>query len=271
MRSGDPAMDEAIPPPLIATRDDAGVLRLQLNRPRARNAINWALRRELLRVLRETALDPDVRAVVIAGDEQAFCAGGDVKEMGNGVADTSAKLVLAKAIVEAITGMPQPVVAEVRSFASGAGFGLALACDLVLVDETAVFQSVFVTRGLVPDLGTSYLLTRAVGVHRAKEIILTGRDVPAAEAVALGIAARMWPAAEFRQGVDAIVAALAASSATAIGLSKRLVDGAPGWDLATAMDHERLSQLVAAGSDEHRAYLDAVKAGAGAGLRHRPD
>jgi 2-(1,2-epoxy-1,2-dihydrophenyl)acetyl-CoA isomerase len=264
-------MTEPSPPPLIVTRDDAGVLRLQLNRPKARNAINWALRRELVRVLRETALDPDVRAVVIAGDERAFCAGGDVKEMGNGTADTSAKLVLAKVIVETITGMPQPVVAEVRGFASGAGFGLALACDVLLVDETAVFQSAFVTRGLVPDFGTSYLLTRAVGVPKAKEIILSGRDVTAAEAVQLGIAARMFPSADLRAGVDAVVAGLAASSLTALGLSKRLVDGAPGRDLSTALDHERLSQLIAAASDEHAAYLAAVKAGAGAGLRTRTD
>jgi 2-(1,2-epoxy-1,2-dihydrophenyl)acetyl-CoA isomerase len=254
-------------PPLIATRDDAGVLRLQLNRPQARNAINWALRRELLRVLRETALDNSVRVVVIAGDERAFCAGGDVKEMGNGTEDTSAKLVLAKAIVETMAAMPQPVIAEVRGYASGAGFGLALACDLVLVDETAVFQSVFVSRGLVPDFGTSYLLARAVGVRRAKELILTGREVRAAEAVDLGIAARRLPAAELHAGVAALAAGLAASSLTSLGLSKRLVDGAPGWDLGTALDHERLSQLLAASSDEHRAYLDAVRAGGGAGLR----
>ncbi|MCW2682052.1 MAG: enoyl-CoA hydratase [Frankiales bacterium] len=245
----------------LLVRADGGVLRVQLNRPRARNAINWPLRRELLRVLTEAAEDPAVRLLVLSGDDRAFCAGGDVKEMGNGPEDTSAKLVMAANILRAITTMPKAVVAEVRGFASGAGFGLALACDVVLADSTAVFQAPFVQRGLVPDLGTAWTLARQVGRHKAMEIVLSGRDVLADEAVALGLVAHAWPSSSFRQQADAYERALASCPVTAVGLSKRMVDGALVWDRETGMEVERMSQLLATTSAEHVAFLESVRAG----------
>lgn len=247
-------------PPLLVCADE-GVLRVQLNRPRARNAINWPLRRELLRVLTGAAEDPAVRVVVLSGDERAFCSGGDVKEMGNGAEDTSAKLVMAASILRAITTMPKAVVAEVRGFASGAGFGLALACDVVLADRTAVFQAPFVQRGLVPDLGTAWTLARQVGRHKAMEIVLSGRDVLVGEAVSLGLVAHAWPATSFREQADAYERQLASHPVTAVGLSKRMVDGALGWDRETGMEVERMSQLLAASSAEHVAFLAAIRAG----------
>ena len=248
-------------PPLLVEAVE-GVLRVRLNRPRARNAINWAMRRELLRVLSEAAEDPAVRVVVLSGDERAFCAGGDVREMGNGVQDTSAKLLAAGDILRVITTMPKVVVAEVRGFASGAGFGLALACDVLLADKTAVFQAAFVPRGLVPDFGTAWTLARQVGRHKAMEIVLSGRDVGVDEAVALGLVADAWPSSSFREQADAYERKLVSRSPTAVGLAKAMVDGAQARDRATALEVERISQLLAASSAEHLAYLDAVRAGA---------
>ena len=259
----EPGGDEAAPALLVST-SSSGVRRLRLNRPQARNAINWVLRRQLRSELEAAGLDDGVRVVVLSGDDRAFCAGGDVKEMGNGARDTSAKLSMAATINHLIAEMDKPVVAEVRGFASGAGFGLATACDFVLVDDTAVFQSAFISRGLVPDMGTTYWLARQVGLHRAKEIVLTGRSVDAAEAHALGIAARLWSSAEFRTEADAFAEALAASSVRAIGLTKRLLNRAFETDLATALDLERLSQLQASASDEHLTYLAALSAGGAA-------
>lgn len=248
-------------PPVLVDADE-GVLRVRLNRPRARNAINWAMRRELLRVLDGAAEDPDVRLVVLSGDERAFCAGGDIKEMGNGAEDTSAKLLMAARILRVITTMPKAVVAEVRGFASGAGFGLALACDVVLADQTAVFQSPFVPRALVPDLGTAWTLARQVGRHKAMEIVLSGRDVLVDEAVMLGVVAHAWPSSSFRGQADAYERQLASRSMTAVGLSKRMIDNALDWDSATAMEVERMSQVLAASSADHLAFVEAVRAGA---------
>jgi 2-(1,2-epoxy-1,2-dihydrophenyl)acetyl-CoA isomerase len=250
--------------PVIISTAVNGTLRLQLNRPAARNAINWTMRRELHRLLTDAAQDASLRLIVLAGDNRAFCAGGDVKEMGTGPADTSAKLMMASAITSTIASMAAPVVAEVRGYASGAGFGLALACDIILVDETAVFQSPFVSRGLVPDMGTTYRLSRQVGVHKAREILLSGRDVSAEEAVALGLAAALWPGERFRVAAEEYEARLATSSREAIALTKNLVNHAPEWDFATAAEMERLAQLRAVSSDEHRSYLSAIRDGRGA-------
>jgi len=245
-------------PPILTTLD-AGVLRVQFNRPKARNAINWEVRRGLRTILDDAARDVAVRAVVLAGDDRAFCSGGDVKEMGNGTTDTAAKLTMAKDLGQLIAEMEKPVVAEVRGYASGAGFGLAMACDFVLIDDTAIFQSVFIARGLVPDFGTTYWLARQVGLHRAKEIILTGRSVMAREAFDLGIAARLWNAAEFREQADAFVASLATAPTFAMGLTKRMLNVTFETDFGAAMDSERLSQLLASTSQEHLAYLASVR------------
>ena len=249
-----------VPDPILVTLVD-GVLRLQLNRPTARNAINWALRRKLHRVLDDASRDHSVRVVVIAGDERAFCAGGDVKEMGGGDRDTSDKLLMMKDISQSVADMPKPVVAEVRGFAAGAGFGMALMCDLVLADETAVFKSTFIQLGLVRGLGTSFWLPCQVGLHRAKEIILTGRAIDAHEAHALGFVSRVWRTDEFRAGADEVIAALAAQPVSGMGLAKPLLNRTFETDLSSAMDAERLAQITAAKSEEHRAYLEAVRSG----------
>jgi 2-(1,2-epoxy-1,2-dihydrophenyl)acetyl-CoA isomerase len=253
----------AAAPALLISSVEA-VTRINFNRPSARNAINWELRRALVQALEDASRDHSVRVVVLAGDERAFCAGGDVKEMGFGPRDTSDKLLIAKRINQLISEMDKPVVAEVRGYASGAGFGLALACDFVLADESAIFQSSFIQRGLVPDMGTTYWLIRQVGLHRAKEIIFTGRSVGATEAFELGFVSRLWSVAEFRSQADALERELAEQPSVGLGLTKRMLNRALESDLSSAMDAERIGQLVASASDEHLSYLGEVQAGSGA-------
>lgn len=234
--------------PLLTSHAD-GVLTIRLNRPRARNAINWEMRRLLRSALSEAAEDPEVAVVVLAGDDRAFCSGGDTKQMGRGQRDTLAKLDMAAVIVQTIATMPQPVVAAVRGHAAGAGFSLALACDLVVVDPSAVFTASFVERGLVPDMGGSFWLARQIGLHRAKDIFLSGRPVSAQEAFELGFAARLWPAETFDAELGALSAELAGRSTLAIGLLKRMLNRSFESNLLAALDAERLAQLAA--SDVH--------------------
>lgn len=238
---------------------DGGVVTVQLDRPAARNAINRAMRRALRDALQEAAVDPGVRVVVIRGDERAFCAGGDIKEMGGGRADAVVKLGLAKQIVTAIADMPKPVVAVVRGHAAGAGFSLALACDLVLADETAVFTAPFAGRGLVPDMGGTYWLARQLGLHRAKDVFLTGRPVGATEAAEVGLVARLWPAAELDARAAGLVGELASASPTALGLTKKLLNRAGDNDLGASLDAEQLAQALAADTDEARARLPRAR------------
>jgi 2-(1,2-epoxy-1,2-dihydrophenyl)acetyl-CoA isomerase len=250
--------------PALLISSEGAVTRITFNRPSARNAINWELRRALVQALDDASRDHSVRVVVLSGDERAFCAGGDVKEMGFGPRDTSDKLLIAKRINQLISEMDKPVVAEVRGYASGAGFGLALACDIVLADESAIFQSSFIQRGLVPDMGTTYWLIRQVGLHRAKEIIFTGRSVEAVEAYELGFVSRLWASADFRSQADALERELAEQPSVGLGLTKRMLNRSMESDLSSALDAERASQLIAATSDEHLSYLEGVRAGSGA-------
>lgn len=244
-------------PPAVRSDLDDGVLTLTLNRPRARNAINRDMRGQLRQLLSDGGVDPAVRVVVLTGEGVSFCAGGDVKEMGGGPADSAAKLAMAKQIVQSITDMPKPVVAAVRGHAVGAGFSLALACDFVVADDTATFQSVFIRRALVPDMGLAFWLARQVGLHRAKDLALTGRPMDAHEAFRLGLVARLWPAAEFADRLAAFSSELAASHTAAMGLTKRLLNRTFESDLAAVLDAESVAQALASSSPEHLASLPA--------------
>lgn len=236
-----------------------GILWLTLNRPAARNAINRELRHLLRSCLAVEAAAPDVRAVVIQGDERAFCSGGDIKEMGGGPVAVTQKLDEGRAIVEGIARLPKPVVAAVRGHASGAGFSLAMACDVIVADHTATFRSVFVKRGLIPDLAGTYWLARQVGLYRAKDIIFTGRPVSATEAHHLGLVTHLWETSDFGRELQVLAADLASGPTVAFGVAKRLLNRTFETDLATALDLETLGQAHAAGTEDHRRSLEAFK------------
>jgi 2-(1,2-epoxy-1,2-dihydrophenyl)acetyl-CoA isomerase len=236
----------------LLTRLDGGVLTLRLNRPESRNAINTVLRYQLRDALQSAAVDAEVRVVVLRGDRTAFCAGGDIKEMSGDPAVNTVKLGLAKQIVTSIADMAKPVVAVVQGHAAGAGFSLAVACDIIVADDNAKFHASFVGRGLVPDMGASYWLVRQLGLHRAKDLLLTGRSLTAREATELGLVTRYWPDGDFEERLGELISGLAAAAPAAIGLTKRMVNRALETDLSAALDTELAAQLVAARSTEAR-------------------
>jgi len=229
-----------------------GELWVTINRPRARNAINWNVRRALLAAMEHAAADPEIRVVVLAGHEVAFCAGGDIKEMGNGPEDSAAKLDYASKIIQLIATMPKPVVAAVQGHIAGAGIGLALACDLVYVSSNLVFSPSFALRGLGPDMSTSYWLTQSLGVARAKQLLLTAPTLNAEQFDALGLAAEVFDAAGFDAAVRDRVASLADGPTIAYGYIKKLALDAAGNSLAEQLDAEAESQAVLAATEDHR-------------------
>ncbi|MGH3860720.1 enoyl-CoA hydratase/isomerase family protein, partial [Actinokineospora sp.] len=178
-------------PVLVQARD--GALEITLNRPRVLNAMNGDLRARLWSELTQAARDDAVRVVVLRGSGSAFCSGADVRDLAAEPTTTLGTLDMGRDIVTAVANMPKPVVAAVRGAAVGAGMSLALACDLVVADPTAVFHPIFVRRGLAPDWGCAHWLVRHLGLARAKDVLLTGRSLAAAEAHALGLIARLWP------------------------------------------------------------------------------
>jgi 2-(1,2-epoxy-1,2-dihydrophenyl)acetyl-CoA isomerase len=228
---------------LIETSDD-GVRTITLDRADKLNAVNGALAASLSSAVAHAAAEDAVRVVVITGAGRAFCAGLDLSEPPSLPTATRVDRLDPYAWVgtwvRTILGCEKPVVAAVNGPAAGAGFGLALACDMRIVASSARMTAGYVRRGLSPDAGVSWLLPRHVGLARASDILLTGRDVDAAEAERIGLAAHVVADAEFVERVREHASRLAAGPPVAQALTKRLLVRS----LDTALDAALRDELV---------------------------
>ena len=241
------------------------VATITLDRPEAMNAFGEGMREELLARLASCAGDPEIGAVVITGAGTAFCAGGDVASMAalQDRDDTSVvegRIALAARIVTLIGQMPQPVVAAVNGAAAGGGMNLALACDIRLASDRAVFLESFVKIGLIPDWGGFASLPRLVGEAKAMELMMTGDRIDAAEALRLGLVNRVWPDADFRVAASDFARRLAAGPARTLAAIKRGVKTGAEGSLAEALAVERDTQpaifLSADAREGMRAFLE---------------
>jgi 2-(1,2-epoxy-1,2-dihydrophenyl)acetyl-CoA isomerase len=231
---------------------DPGVRTLTLDRPDALNALDRELKDVLLAALRGAARDRAVRAVVLTGAGRAFCAGQDLRERGDGTPSLAGELRERYIpIVEALHRLEKPVVAAVNGVAAGAGFSLALACDLRVMAETATFISAFGRIGLVPDSGLSWFLPRLVGPARAAEIIFTTDPVDAVAAERIGLVNRVVSAETCLAEAQALAARLALGAPLAIGLAKRSLAFSVEHDLSASLAFEAELQGIAGRSADH--------------------
>lgn len=206
----------------------AAVRTIMLNRPDKLNAVNPRLAAEFPRAMREAAADDDVRVVVITGAGRGFCAGLDLSDPampGRARADRLDPYYWVGEWVHAVTQCEKPVIAALHGVAAGAGFGLALACDLRVMSASATCTAGYVRRGLSPDAGVTWFLPRLIGHARAADIVLTGRDVSAEEALRIGLVSHVWDADAFAESLATYAAQLAAGPPIALALSKRLLLG----------------------------------------------
>ena len=221
------------------------VLRLTLDRPERKNALDAATIRELIDRLETAATDDALRAVLITGAGDDFCAGADWVATNNagGPKPRTGSIqrrtpVQAHRLVQLVTEIQLPVVCAVRGWAAGLGCQLALAADFTIAADTARFWEPFLGRGFSPDSGATWLLPRLVGVARAKELLLLGRELSGREAADWGLIHRSVPDGELDAAVDDLVAELASGPTVAIGLTKRCVHRALESTLAEAMEAE---------------------------------
>lgn len=249
---------DAAEPGLLVSRA-GGVYTLRFNRPTARNAFDWPVRHLLIDALTAVSIDADARAVVICGNPVAFSAGGDIGEMSEGAADTSEKLAAGLRIVELISALPVPVIAAVQGHAAGAGFSIALACDLIYAADNAVFSPSFALIGISTDLSASFWLPRTIGIHRTKAMLINGTPLLAAEAHRLGIVAEVWPLADFEQLLALRVQTIAAGATGAYGAIKRLVNTSLDRDLQEQTQAEIAAQLILTDSRDHGEGLAAFR------------
>lgn len=238
---------------------DQGVATLTLNRPDSLNALNSTLRRELLDAVGAARKDEATRAVVITGAGRAFCAGADLR---GGSAEREFRRVISSEynpLIEAIRTLPKPVVAAVNGVAAGAGVSLALAADIVVAATDARFVPAFSRIGLVPDSGLTRTLVRAMGRHRALEILLGERQLGADEAEAAGLVAAVVPGDRLADTAADVARRLAAGPTRAIGLTKRLVNAAEDVTLAESLAAEAGLQEVAGRSEDHAEGVSAFE------------
>ena len=238
------------PDPILTSVSD-GVMTITLNRPEALNALNAAARRDLLTAVNAARKDETVRAVVITGSGRAFCAGADLR---GGSSEREFRRVISteyNPLIEAIRGLPKPVVAAVNGVAAGAGMSLALAADLVVAADDARFVPAFSRIGLVPDSGLTRTLVRGMGRHRALEILLGERQLGAAEAEASGLVAAAVPADHLAEAAADLARRLASGPTRAIGLTKRLLNAAEDASLTDSLAAEAGLQEVAGRSEDH--------------------
>src|SRR5881296_4687754 len=215
---------------------------ITLNRPEARNALDLVMRGELLSALDEVEADPQARVVILTGAGGHFCAGGDVKTMRTKrqtAAEGRRRVESLNRMVLRLVDFPKPTIAMVDGYAVGAGSNLALCCDLIVASDRARFGELFWKIGLVPDGGGMWLLSRVVGLARAKELVFTGDVVDAAEA------ARLGRVAVSSSATRALAAKIAAGPPLALRLDKQMLNRAVATDLGGALEAEASSQGLA--------------------------
>jgi enoyl-CoA hydratase len=246
---------------VLTEQHDGGVALLRLNRP-PMNPLSIALLNALRDAALELAGDASVKAVVVGGSEKAFAAGADISEL-DGPAGARVVADAFRAAFDAVASIPRPVIAAIRGYALGGGCELALTCDLRVGSESSRVGQPEILLGVIPGAGGTQRLARLVGPARAKELVWSGRQVRADEALALGILDRVVPTDEVEENALQWAAHLGSGAVAAMGLAKRVIDDGLGQPLATGLDLEADAFVEVFGTED-------AKLGVASFLEHGP-
>lgn len=230
----------------------SAVATITINRPDALNAFDSEHIRDLTRTINELSEDEGVRVVILTGaGDRAFIAGADVAEMrGKDPDDAKAFTEAGHSMCDAIESMPQPVIAAINGFALGGGSEIALACDIRLMSETAVIGQPEVGLGIPPGWGATQRLPRIVGLGAAKDLILSGRHVTAAEALRIGLVNRVCPPNELMDEAYKLANVFLSKGPDALATSKQLINRTMATSLETGLEEERKRFAEAFGAGE---------------------
>ena len=251
---------------LVERRERVGLI--TLNRPKTLNALNRQLAEETLAALQAFDADDRVGAVVIAGSPRAFAAGADIAEMAE-KSFTDFYMDDFLASWDQVRLIGKPIIAAVSGFALGGGCELALLCDFIIASDDAQFGQPEIKLGILPGIGGSQRLTRAVGKSLAMDMILTGRSITAAEAKAAGLVARVVPPADLLQTALEAAHTIAAYNAPAVKMAKEAVNRAFESSLADGLKHERLLFQAAFATEGQKEGMNAFVAKRAPVFRHR--
>jgi 2-(1,2-epoxy-1,2-dihydrophenyl)acetyl-CoA isomerase len=248
--------------PVLCSFED-GLARVTLNRPGSANGMNVELLRGLNDALMRCHGEPGLRAVLLAGAGQNFCAGGDVRTFASKGEDLPDYIRPATAYLQsavaALIHLEAPVIVAVQGYAAGGGgFGLVCAADLVIAGESAKFLPGATRVGMAPDAGVSVTLPRLVGLRRATEILLTNPTLSAAEALSLGLINRVVADAELAAAALSYAREIAAGAPRALAATKRLLWGGLGLGVEACLAEEARTVSELSGTADAREGLAAV-------------
>ncbi|EHM01804.1 enoyl-CoA hydratase/isomerase family protein [Acetobacteraceae bacterium AT-5844] len=244
----------------ILLRMEGPVAVLTLNRPAARNAIDDAMRGDLMAALDHVARTDAIKALVITGAGKGFCSGGDVKSMQARLSVPPGEVALngwrrqqrTHHAISMLHALPKPTIAAVNGPATGLGCDVALCCDFIIASEAARFAMSYILRGLIPDGGGMYFLPRRVGLARAKELIFTGRTVEPEEALRLGMIDRVTDGETLVADACAWAAELGKGAPAALALSKSILDQTFELSVEQVFSMGSQAQAICYSSREHQ-------------------
>ena len=243
---------------------EGGIATITLNRPEKLNALSVEMRMSLALATDEIAQDDEVRVVIVTGAGRGFCSGADVGGQAARIDGKTAEVSRHERLqttgwpyAYAFPGLSKPVIAAINGVCVGAGFSIALSCDIRIASETARFGTVQIARALVPDAGCTFYLPHAIGTSRALELMFTAEIINATEAERLGIVSRMVPPDELMKVTRELADKIAQQAPIPIELTKKMVWRSLFDNIARQLDLETWAQNICRGTEDHRESVRA--------------
>ena len=242
----------------IKYEKNEGIAIITLNRPNSLNSMSHELIGGWIEKLHQAEHDPEVRVVILTGEGRGFCAGGDLASLDKlkTTEERRAFVAYAGMIVKLIHSMSKPVIAMVNGVAAGAGFNIAIACDLCYAAQGVKFIQSFANIGLAPDCGGYYFLAKTVGLAKAKELMFTARPVEAREACTLGLVNDVFPAEELREKTMAVARQIAKGAPLALAMMKKEINNY-GATLEDTLTYESMGMAMLLGTEDFREGIKA--------------
>lgn len=236
------------------------VLSITLNRPESLNAFSPEMILGITRALRDAQQNPEIRTIVLSGAGRSFSAGGDVKTMGQATSsEVYEHIGRLNQCILTMKETEKPIIAAVHGFAAGAGFNLALACDLIVAADDSKFALSFSQVGLISDGGGSYFVPRLIGPHLAKQFFFSGEPILAERLFQLGVINYMVPLENLKDETLKIAEKLANGPGKALGMIKKLVDHSFHATLEEILEQERITQTLMVTTNDHQEGIAAFK------------
>jgi 2-(1,2-epoxy-1,2-dihydrophenyl)acetyl-CoA isomerase len=249
----------------ILLEKEGGIAVITLNRPERYNSFTTSMYREFPRIVDQIRRDDEVRAVILTGAGKGFCAGSDVSDrLGKRLEEGGEKsrfenLQQVGAMVLDIADFDKPIIGAINGAAVGAGLSLALLCDIRLASEKARFGAVWLTVGLIPDLGSTYTLPRIIGKEKALELMLSREILGADEALKIGLVSKVFPHDQLMDEARMLAGSIAAGPSVAVELTKRALQRSLENDLKTQLDYETYAQNICRQTEDHREGIRAFE------------